>query len=387
MSIPQGIFYEAGRRLSADHAEAARTLIPQQMDLELFRNNCNHRDPRWVDVFAYGLFPKEDPDKQVILQGWFARHEAAYNPAAPPRVEAFGLDIAYSTDGDETCLAAGGSEGLTATHLWREPDAMKTIAKVLAISREHYGIDLQKCLHPVCVDCDGAGYIVANRLRELGVFVIEYHGSARAEVAPESYANQRAEGYALLGRRLSPDDLWNDKPWAMLADDLLREELCAPEKMYQGNDNLRYFITPKNRNPDKENVICVREKLHRSPDRGDAVVYLWHAVRHLHDYNEWLRNSQRVLIAYPAPADRVPPDPRDLAVIPPPPADIPLTAALRDAYGNLLDKPEKQDAPDWAPIYRAEVTEQRDAERAARLAAGEKPPDPPAWHQRIWQDD
>lgn len=394
MSTPsQGIFYEAGRRLSPEHAEAAKTLIPQQMDLELFRNNCNHRDPRWVDVFAYGLFPKEDPDKQVILQGWFARHEAAYRPDAPPRVEAFGFDIAYSSDGDESCLAAGGSDGLTKLFLWREPDAMKTIDNALRIAKENYGIDLRKCQHPVCVDCDGAGYIVANRMRELGVYVIEYHGSARAEVAPESYGNMRAEGYALLGRRLSPDDLWNDKPWAMPTDDLLREELCAPEKMYQGNDNLRYFITPKSRNPDKENVVCVREKIHRSPDRGDAVVYLWHAIRALHDFNEWLRQTQRRLVVYPAPVDRLPPDPAEYkagedakAALP---GDDPLTAGLRAQYGDLLQQTEKKDPPDWVPIYRNEAIEEQERNRQAKLAAEGKPvepAEPPAWHQTIWRD-
>lgn len=378
-----GVFYEAGKRLSDEHAKAAAVLIPQQMDLELFRNNCAHRDPRWVDVFAYGLFPKEDPDKQVILQGWFERHEKAWNPAAPPAVEAYGLDIAYSSDGDQTCLAAGGSHGLRKLHLWHEPDSMKTIARVIAISREQYGIDLQKCTTPVCVDCDGAGYIVANRLRELGVFVIEFHGSSRAEVAPDSYGNLRAEGYSLLGRRLSPFDLWQDSPWAIEPDDLLREELCAPEKMYQGNEALRYFITPKNRNPDKENVVCIREKLHRSPDRGDAVVYLWHAVRYLHDFNDWLRRAHRELVTYPTLPDKFPPDPAGPAE---PPQDEPITSALREQYGDLLNKPEQKPAPDWMQVYRQEAAEIERVSRAAKEAAGQSPPPPPAWHERIWQD-
>lgn len=384
-----GVFYEAGKRLSEEHAKAAAVLIPQQMDLELFRNNCNHRDPRWVDVFAYGLFPAEDPDKQVILQGWFARHEAAWTPAAPPAVEAFGLDIAYSSDGDQTCLAAGGKDGLAKLHLWHEPDAMKTIAKVLALSREHHSIELQKGQIPVCVDCDGAGYIVANRLRELGVFIIEFHGSSRAEVAPDVYGNLRAEGYSLLGRRLSPLDLWQESTWRLAPDDLLREELCAPEKMYQGNDALRYFITPKNRNPDKENVVCIRDKLHRSPDRGDSVVYLWHAVRYLHNFNDWLRRANRDLVMYPRLDDKFPTLPQAMNTIDPaaPVATDPaITAALREDYGKLLDKPEKQEPPDWFQHYKRDAAERDEQDRKAREAAEGKPIPPPAWHERIWQD-
>lgn len=437
MTASHVAFYEAGARLSVEHADACRMLIPQQMDLELFRNNCDHRDKRWVDVFAYGKFPEEDPDKQVIMQSWFARHEAAWNPKAPPAVQAFGLDIAYSSGGDSTCLAAGGQSGVNRLHLWQEPDAMKTIDRVIYLAKEYHGIDLQKGAVPVSVDADGAGYVVANRLVELGVYVNYYHGNARAEVSPESYGNARAENYALLGRRLRPDDLWRDEPWAMPFDQMLREELCAPEKVYQGNDNLRFFITPKNRNPQKENVVSVKEKIHRSPDRGDAVVYLFHAVRILHSLNAWFQQAQRPLTMYPCAddllarqensrvhkrSDKGKPDPAE----PVPPE---ILAHLREQYGKFIDKdattdPEK--IPDWRKEYltdaaanaaaklRAEKAEIAEKEKAAGPAANEGdkggegsegdismpqaapvylppaiplPPEPPSWLDSIrWSD-
>ena len=74
--------------------------------------------------------------------------------------------------------------------------------------------------------------------------------------------------------RLDPDESWVAPPWALPPDSLLRQDLCAPEKIYD-SDGFRFRITPKKRQPGMpENQATLTEKLGRSPDRGDAVVYL-----------------------------------------------------------------------------------------------------------------
>jgi hypothetical protein len=298
------VAYQQGERLSEEHAKFVAVLIPQQMDLALFRDNCSHPDKRQVDVFAHGIFPTEDPLKQVILESWLEVHEQEWArlsaAGTPPTVEAFGLDVARSLDGDATCLAAGGQKGLRATHKWKFADTTYHVGEVLRIARELYSIDLRIGRTPVCVDMDGLGAGVGDQLRQFGVWVIEFRGNASSQVDPRTYVNLRAEAYATLGRRLNPDDRWRGQPWALPASETLRQELCAPEKIH-GADALRFGITPKNKPPDRPEIISIKDKLGRSPDEADAVVYLFHALRILFDWNAYFQQSTAPLAVWPSP--------------------------------------------------------------------------------------
>lgn len=281
-----------------------KPLISDQIDLAQFRAICSKQDRREVDVFAYGKFPKEDPSKQVIMGSWLPRHFAAWRADAPPKVDCFGLDVARSLDGDCTCFAAGGKDGVRDLHLWQYNDTTYHVNRVIQIARERYSIDLTLGQHPVTVDMDGLGAGVGDQLRQRHVWVIEFRGNGKADVDPRKHANMRTEGYALLGRRLDPDDRWAATPWAMPEDSGLAAELCAPEKMY-GNDFLRFGITPKRKPPgvgEGGRTVSVAEKLGRSPDKADAVVYLFCAVRLLHNMNEMFAKYEGPLVVA-GPAD------------------------------------------------------------------------------------
>jgi hypothetical protein len=275
------------RLVSVDGASCAnvrfdRMIIPGQLDGQRFKGLLAEADQRWVDVFAHGKFPVEDPAKQLIIGSWLERHEEAWEKGLP--VEAFGLDVAASVAGDETVLAAGGAKGVAALHKVRKADTMETVGWVIATVREIYHLDLSLGQHPVTVDTDGLGKGVGDRLQELGVWVIPHTGNSPSRADARRYQNLRAESYGELARRLDPRGPWGDTPWAFPVDPKLREELVAPEKVI-ASDGIRFRITPKEVHSSRKGVVLsLRDKLGRSPDTSDAVVYLYLSVRNLGEY-------------------------------------------------------------------------------------------------------
>lgn len=261
--------------------------IPSQVDYARFLANCADPDPIKVAWSAHGKFPSEDADFQVILPSWLKRHEDAWRDREdrndPVPVTAFGFDVAKSTTGDDSVLAAGGDFGCRALHVTKTSDAMEAVGWVLRIAKDLYGIDLTDGDVPIAVDCVGLGGPVADRLAELGCNVVKIVGSMSPDVRKEIYLNKRTECYAELGDRLSPDGQ-HDEPWCLPPDPRLREELVAPEKIYR-SDGVKYGLTPKDKTPSmkkqqvQDNRKTIREKIGRSPDRADAVTYLYAAVR------------------------------------------------------------------------------------------------------------
>lgn len=220
--------------------------------------------------------PDEDPQIQLILSSWIDRHVTAWH-AKRPAVTHFGLDPADSEFGDETVLAAGGHEGCAGLHVRRHAGLMETCAWVLTTVEAEYGIDLRRGEHTVAIDAGGLGAGLVSRLEELGVRVFPVRGNDSAE-DDKRFVNRRAEVYGVTGDRLSPAGNWAATPWALPPDSLLRQDLCAPERIY-GSDGFRYKITPKTRQPGMpETVATLTEKLGRSPDRGDAVTLLYWGV-------------------------------------------------------------------------------------------------------------
>lgn len=306
---PPGGIEIGGKRFEHNQAipkydfDRAKPLIPEQCDYGRHMGIRMHPDPNHVAVMAHGHFPKEDAMRQVILGSWIDRHTTFWKEHQDQIiVDSFGFDIARSLDGDGTCLSAGGKQGCKRTHKWKYADITFHVSEALRIAYNDYGIDLTLARNPVCVDMDGLGAGVGDQLRQKNVWVIEFRGNAASEFDPKTYINTRAEAYALLGRRLNPDDRWADEPWAIPYDTMLFEELTAPEKVFAANDALRFRISPKQPTPghDAEKIISIREKIGRSPDTADSVVYLYHAARIKHNLDDWLRNFQdRKLLCYP----------------------------------------------------------------------------------------
>lgn len=279
--------YGTRRLLSVDGAECAnvkheRKIIPGQIDKQRYDGLCAETDQRWVDVFAHGRFPTEDPAKQLIIGSWLDRHTEAWREGLT--VEAFGLDVAASAKGDETVLAAGGGSGVAALHKTRKSDTMQTIGWVIATIKQVYNIDMSLGQVPLAVDTDGLGKGVGDRLAEIGCWVIPHTGNSPSRVDPRRYQNLRAESYGELARRLDPVGAWSESAFALPPDRQLLEELVAPEKVI-ASDGVRFRITPKEvHSSRKGSVLSLRDKLGRSPDTADAVVYLYLAIRQLGEY-------------------------------------------------------------------------------------------------------
>lgn len=275
-----GVQFEQGRRIPESMHPAIRPIIPNQLDYARYRDIVSHPDKHHAAVYGEGRFPTEDEQLQLIPASWIRRHEEAWQHAHDAiAVNAFGLDVAASHFRDETVLAAGGANGLRGLHTYQHADTMQTVAWVLATVRELYGIDLCEGDAPVAVDMDGLGKGVGDRLAEQGVQILEMRGGKPADFEPTTYANKRAENFGELARRLDPSGPWSAEPWPLVPDSMLREELIALERVY-ASDGVRFRITPKDRPPGGTfKGETLREKLGRSPDRADAVAYLFAAVR------------------------------------------------------------------------------------------------------------
>jgi hypothetical protein len=291
----EGQVYPAGETIPPEHYQHVKTLVPNQIDYARFQAILQHPDKAHIQIFAHGHFPEEDSELQMILGSWLDRHEKAHPPEGPP--EAFGLDVARSLDGDSSCLAAGNMRGCHQLHLRQWADTTKTIAWVIEIVIGHYGIDLRRGNHPITVDMDGLGAGVGDRLKELGCWVIEFRGSVSSKVDSSRFANMRTEGYAELASRLSPIGRYGDYgPWALPYDVMLREELTAHDKDYVNYDRLKFKV--RHKDGDKVNP-GIKQLLGRSPDRSDALVYLWNSLRILHDLDVIAQRYERDMLVYP----------------------------------------------------------------------------------------
>jgi len=297
--------YDAGEMIDAIDMQKAAPVIPGQTSYDTYLGHLEHPDPAWVRVYAHGKFPDEDPDKQLIFRRWFKepnrlwkkwhdihrRHkeramQGQHLMSCIPRlldltlpVEAFGLDVGASLNGDPSTLTAGGNKGIRQVHEVRLGDAGSLVDWAIETARKFYRIDLTKGGHPVGVDMDGVGWGVVAMLRKRGVKVVEMRGNATPDVDPKRYTNQRAENYGEFAKRIDENGSWKDIPFMIPEDNLLIQELTAPEKILR-TDGFKFAITPKRKIPGKENQIeSVTEKLGRSPDRADSAVYFYRALQ------------------------------------------------------------------------------------------------------------
>lgn len=283
-------FYHHGDRIPFEHYQQLKPLIPEQIDYARLLSIQSHADPQHRKVFGSGHFPDEDREIQVISASWLPRHYAAWRTDLP--VAVFGFDPAASEEGDESALAVGGQDGCLEILTTQKGDTMQLCGWLLRTVKERYGIDLTATQHPLVLDMDGIGKSIGDRLRELHVYVIEFHGNSGSRFDSNRYGNLRAECYAEMGRRLSPIERWGDSPeaaWALPPqhEGMLTDELCAPEKVF-GSDGFRFHISPKRPYYGMSDKIkTISNKLGRSPDRADAVVMLYYGCRILYMLDAW----------------------------------------------------------------------------------------------------
>lgn len=287
-----GVHYAEGTAIPPEVHEKIKPIIPGQIDLKQYRAIVKKSPEPWkVRCFAHGMFPDEDPQAQIYLSSWLTRHSAAHIASGCP-VNAFGLDVARSLAGDDSCLAAGSSVGCREFQRFKLPTYPEIARKVLDDCADNYGIDLTRGENPVCIDYGGGyGAGVGDWLEQAGVWVIANIPAGRAKVSPEWYQNARTELHALLGRRLSPEDQWGDTPWMLPDDQMLHEEMLLTVREWSP-DFTKFRVIPKE-------VIKANLPDGRSPDRCDAVALLFEAVREMNGLNEYFAMTAGELAVWP----------------------------------------------------------------------------------------
>lgn len=290
----EGVQYDQGDEIPKSIYDAhCKPIIPGQVCYDTYMGIISDPSEFYRDVFGHGKFPKEDPDIQLILPSWLPKHieyfdECHKSPSTLDEtlpVEAFGLDVAGTASGDLSVLAAGGARGVRGLHLKAENDTMALIGWILELTKSQYGIDLTRGNHKVCVDFDGLGKPIGQRMQELGVMIVEVYGNASVETDKAKYGNKRAEVYGLLAERLDAHGKYQDEPWAIPNDQMLKEELIRPEKIMKGSEPGKYWLTPKRRYPGMNyKGSTLNEQLGRSPDRADAVALLHFVTVGLHTW-------------------------------------------------------------------------------------------------------
>ena len=271
-----GTQYDQGDAIPPEQYEKVQPIIPGQVCYDTWKAIVSDSSEFVREVFGHGRFPTEDPETQLVQPSWMARAVDAWSEGVG--VVGFGLDVAASQSGDATVLAAGCEDGVRHVHVRREADTMQTVAWVIATVEKRYGIDLTAGEATVAVDMDGLGKGVGDRLAEQGVRVLEMRGNATPVEERHRCQNRRTEMYAQLADRLDPAQ--HGEAFALPDDRELLDELVAHEKLWRGSDGLKFGLQPKDRRPGQTfNGRTLREKLGRSPDKSDAVAYLFQAVR------------------------------------------------------------------------------------------------------------
>jgi hypothetical protein len=195
---------------------------------------------------------------EAAVERWHAWDAAGRPPVTGRRV--LGVDVARGGT-DRTVLAHRTGvlvERLDAHH---GEDTMRTTSRVLA-ALEGVGE-----VTPV-VDSIGVGGGVVDRLRELGVQVLPYTGSAKTDARDRTgehgFVNVRSAAYWHLRELLDPAF---GAELMLPPDELLLADLNTPTW------EVKTGVPPKIRVEPKEKLVA---RLGRSPDHGDSVVMsLW----------------------------------------------------------------------------------------------------------------
>lgn len=318
--------YHPGEKLTDEDFKLCKPIIPGQTCFDQYMGLCQNSNPDFVACYAHGRFPQEDPDRQVIFGKWLIapanlwnRFQRAWarceNHEGERRlrellnkwhpVQAFGFDVGLSDAGDYSTLTVGGFRGVRQQHEFQSKNVRDLVDWVISTAAT-YGVTLTHGGVPVGMDCDGIGEPIAQAMEARGIRVIHINGNAKSEVDPLKYWNMRAEAYGELGERLNPVARWTykmtpegdvskvDRSMVFLIppDEELRRQIRAHEKIFPQSDSMKYKITPKTKSPGNEDdnkIKSVKEKLGRSPDNSDSLVYFFRALQHRGaDLSEWL---------------------------------------------------------------------------------------------------
>lgn len=319
-----GVEYGEGHHLTTEQFDRVKRLVPGQTCYDKWLGIMASPDENFQRTFGLGQFPKEDAERQVCVESWLRRaydfhyrytkalHKARgeqrpgdYNWKRPKRVSvaalnrlkrlfpitAVGVDVAGSVTGDETAAAIGGRYGVLELHTERIVDTVD-IADWIEQLVEDAGGDRDRIV--LAIDGTGIGHGLVSVMKKRRWHTMSCLGSHAAEF--KQHQNARVERVMLLGNRLNPKHADGVLPFMLPRDDMLEEEFLVYEK-FKLADGETWSVTPKR---DKEitiqdgdtkrQITSVEAQLSRSPDRHDAVGFMFQASGKTRpNIKDWMR--------------------------------------------------------------------------------------------------
>ena len=238
------------------------------------RNNCLHVH---IDYFDNPFCTKElideanlckqlnDKDYRHIWLGEPMEQASDYlfnsgKVSKMSKIQSFGdlyqhqrvMGIDFAAKGNDLCVATVLDRvsltqwKVVAQEAWSEPDSMVSIGKI---------VDLIGKYKPTaaCLDIGGMGYVVYNRLQELGIRINPFDGAVQ-EGVPNEYGNTRAWGYYTLNEYVNNE-------WIIMNSPETEKELLDIRFKYKSNG---------------ERLILSKDEMRKdgihSPDRADSLM-------------------------------------------------------------------------------------------------------------------
>ncbi|MBM4182904.1 MAG: hypothetical protein FJ207_01615 [Gemmatimonadetes bacterium] len=277
-------------RISAlDHPNVVTggTIVPGAVSLRRVeeRKRQYGEDSRMYRSRVRGVSPAEAHDALIRIE-WCREASGRYSfPQFRQGAAALGVDVANSEDGDRAAIASGIGACLLEVRAFACPDSVQLGVDVGGLMKAE-GIDPRR----VGVDSIGVGAGTVGRLKEMGYRVRALNSGTRAPARPDDEARARTGGgvpsYELFANLRAA-------MWWKLREDLRRGHVALPNDADLFEDittpawftrNGKIFVEPKE---------DIRERIGRSPDKGDATV-LWNWVRARPQHERVERDEQRL---------------------------------------------------------------------------------------------
>jgi len=222
--------------------------------IQTLKDAFSHR-PELLAAYLDGSWDIADDAGQLIKS---AQLLAAYSidrlQFATEKRRLLTCDVARYGD-DETVIYDMEETDIVDAEIYGQKDTMFTANTLARMS-----MDRDDCL--IAVDEGGVGGGVIDRLKELKRTVIAINSSHKSD--DPKYYNRRAEIWDNAAKMFADGDI--ELHWQ---DDQLKGQLTTPTYLYR---NSKILIEPKD---------DIKERLGRSPDRGDAYVNGLFALRYV----------------------------------------------------------------------------------------------------------
>ncbi len=239
-----------------DNPYLAGTTYQAQLD--------NLQEP-WRSAVRDGNFMAARPDveRQVIPSAWVRAAQARWTPRPPDGAPMTAIGVDVAAGGPDSTVLAPRHDAWFAPLIavpGKDTPTPSSAAALVVQHRRHGAV--------VVVDVGGGyGGGVAEHLKANGIRVTPFNGASssgnqRTKDRQLTFANHRALAWWRFREALDPDQS-NGSPIALPDDPALLGDLTAPT----------FDILP--RGILIESKDDVKQRIGRSPDRGDAVVMAW----------------------------------------------------------------------------------------------------------------